>query len=52
MQICNGFDRGFNVISRESGQTSNWSLMARTFGESILQGKANDGCMAGAPLTI
>ena len=35
---------GIEVIaSRESGQTSTWSLVTRKFGEPLSRGKANDG---------
>ena len=29
--LCNGADRGCNITSRESGQTSSWSLFTREF---------------------
>lgn len=31
MLLCNGVDRGCNIISRESGPTSSWSLFTREF---------------------
>jgi hypothetical protein len=34
---CNGTDRGCNITSRESGQTSSWSLFTREFPEPSLR---------------
>ena len=31
MPLCNGADRGCNIIRRESGQTSVWSFLTREF---------------------
>ena len=33
MPFCNGADRGCDIILRESGQTSSWSLFTREFAE-------------------
>src|ERR1700730_4866111 len=33
MPFCNRMDRGCNIIPRESGQTSSWSLVTREFVE-------------------
>lgn len=35
MLDCNGQDTGLNVTWHESEPTSNWSFIAREFGESI-----------------
>ena len=37
--LCNGVDRGCNIISRESGQTSIWSYVTRKVGKSSKEEK-------------
>src|ERR1017187_2639162 len=44
---CNRVDRGCDITSRESGQTSLWSLVTREFVESSKRRKANECCDMG-----
>jgi hypothetical protein len=37
-------DRGLNVTSRESGQTSDWSFNTRELTEPLERRKANEDC--------
>ena len=46
MPRCNGTDRGCKITPRETGQTSTWSLGARTVGKPASRSKADDGGMS------
>ena len=40
MPSCNGVDTGLNVTRHESGPTSDWSVIARKFGEPFIMRKS------------
>ena len=46
MPCCSGTDRGCEITLRETGQTSTWSLGARTVGKPASRSRADDGGMS------